>query len=355
MPTTGSAASATGVPLSAPLRTWMEGAFQESLSEVRVYTDSPLALVLGARALAMGNSVHFAPGQWNPHSPGGRFVLAHELAHVLQQRAGRVHGGAGAGLHVDTDPELEAEADWAGARAARGEQVRLSRPARHAAWRAHPQHASFEAAVVQCLPGEDVIDTYRHVAFLRFGIKPGSDMQVGAFTYHFDDHSRIEVVEGFISDIPVVPWVRVAPDTLTPLIKNAGDDNGHLIADSLGGPAHGANFVGMTPWLNRAFDDQTSQTPAATWSRAEAWIRNYKAANPTHQLGMRVEVGYPNFQQNENYFRPTGLRLFVRDHQLRAQFDNPWTLAGVDHPNNPGIVFDNRTNLQILSGFTIDF
>ena len=49
-------------------------------------------------------------------TPGAepRAVLGHELAHVVQQRAGTAKGGQGAGLAVNRDPGLEAEADRAG-------------------------------------------------------------------------------------------------------------------------------------------------------------------------------------------------------------------------------------------------
>jgi hypothetical protein len=57
-----------------------------------------------------------ASGAVDLHSAEGLALIGHELAHVLQQRAGRVPGGG-----VNEDPALEAEADQAGRRAARGE------------------------------------------------------------------------------------------------------------------------------------------------------------------------------------------------------------------------------------------
>ena len=39
-------------------------------------------------ALAPGNDVQFAPGQFQPGTPGGQHLIAHEFAHVLQQRGG---------------------------------------------------------------------------------------------------------------------------------------------------------------------------------------------------------------------------------------------------------------------------
>lgn len=52
-------------------------------------------------------------------------MLGHELAHVVQQRAGRVQGTQAMGLPVNLDENLEREADRAGADAAHGRKVRM--------------------------------------------------------------------------------------------------------------------------------------------------------------------------------------------------------------------------------------
>ncbi|MFG2196100.1 DUF4157 domain-containing protein [Streptomyces sp. NPDC048639] len=65
----------------------------------------------------MGDDMVFASGRYRPHTRWGRELLAHELAHVLQQRAGRAHSAAGAAL--------EAEALAAGRTVAGGRPVVL--------------------------------------------------------------------------------------------------------------------------------------------------------------------------------------------------------------------------------------
>jgi hypothetical protein len=106
-----------GQPLPDELRTAMEGAFGADFADVRVHQGGHVS-ELGAQAYTQGTALHFAPGQYAPDSPAGRELIGHELAHVVQQRSGRVATGDGA---INTDPQLEAEADAAGARAARGE------------------------------------------------------------------------------------------------------------------------------------------------------------------------------------------------------------------------------------------
>jgi hypothetical protein len=43
---------------------------------------------VGARAFALGEDLVFARGEYRPETPGGRRLLAHELAHVAQDRSG---------------------------------------------------------------------------------------------------------------------------------------------------------------------------------------------------------------------------------------------------------------------------
>jgi Domain of unknown function (DUF4157) len=97
----------------------MEGAFGTSFDDVKITANSSKAKEAGALAFAQGNNIHFAPGQYNPESKGGQELLGHELAHVVQQRQGRVQANAEVnGLPVNNDHALESEADQMGAKAA---------------------------------------------------------------------------------------------------------------------------------------------------------------------------------------------------------------------------------------------
>lgn len=101
----------------------MEASFGADFSGVRIHQDSQ-ADSLGALAYTQGSDIHLAPGQYAPHTQGGKELLGHELAHVLQQSEGHVRTTAFAGgVPLNDDPALEREADDLGARAARGERV----------------------------------------------------------------------------------------------------------------------------------------------------------------------------------------------------------------------------------------
>jgi hypothetical protein len=72
-----------------PFRQKMEQMFESDFSQVKVY-ESHLPTLQGAQAYATGNAVHFAPGAVDMMTETGERAVAHELAHVVQQRGGRV-------------------------------------------------------------------------------------------------------------------------------------------------------------------------------------------------------------------------------------------------------------------------
>ena len=78
-----------GIPLPADVREDMAGALGDSFADVRVHTDAlagALARSVEARAFTTGADIFFAGDSYEPGSPHGRALLAHELAHVVQQR-----------------------------------------------------------------------------------------------------------------------------------------------------------------------------------------------------------------------------------------------------------------------------
>ena len=84
-----------GQPLPAPLRVRMERAFAVDFSGVRVHTGPEadnLNRSLQARAFTTGQDLFFKRGEYNPDSPVGQELIAHELTHVVQQRGGAAEG-----------------------------------------------------------------------------------------------------------------------------------------------------------------------------------------------------------------------------------------------------------------------
>lgn len=96
--TTGIPARAGGSPLDAQLRATMEGRFGVDFGSVRLHTGDRAerdAADVHARAFTVGDDVVFGAGEYVPHTAEGRRLIAHELAHVIQQRraVGPVVGG----------------------------------------------------------------------------------------------------------------------------------------------------------------------------------------------------------------------------------------------------------------------
>ncbi|BAT52100.1 hypothetical protein NOS3756_10310 [Nostoc sp. NIES-3756] len=82
-----------GQPMADNIRKPMEQAFGADFSGVKVHTDTQsdqLNRSIQARAFTTGQDVFFRQGEYNPGSRGGQELLAHELAHVVQQNGGMV-------------------------------------------------------------------------------------------------------------------------------------------------------------------------------------------------------------------------------------------------------------------------
>ncbi len=77
-----------GRPLDLPTRSFMEPRFGRDFSGVRVHTDSAAAesaRAVNANAYTVGQDIVFDEGKYNPSSQAGKRLLAHELAHTVQQ------------------------------------------------------------------------------------------------------------------------------------------------------------------------------------------------------------------------------------------------------------------------------
>jgi len=104
--------SGGGRPLDGATRAFFEPRFGHDFGAVRVHDDAQAdasARAVAARAYTVGAHVVFRAGGYAPSSVSGRQVLAHELAHVVQQRGATMPSG---GLRVAPASDAsEREAD----------------------------------------------------------------------------------------------------------------------------------------------------------------------------------------------------------------------------------------------------
>jgi hypothetical protein len=80
-----------GRPLPDPVRAELEPRFGVRFADVRIHTDARAAELAGeidARAFTHRGEIFFGAGEYEPETGEGRRVIAHELAHVVQQRGG---------------------------------------------------------------------------------------------------------------------------------------------------------------------------------------------------------------------------------------------------------------------------
>ena len=99
-----------GQPLDSGARAFFEPRFGHDFSHVRVHTGTQAAegaRVLQARAYTTGNHIVFDAGEYAPSSDRGARLLAHELAHTVQQSGKQnapiqrmLHVGAGLALNT---------------------------------------------------------------------------------------------------------------------------------------------------------------------------------------------------------------------------------------------------------------
>jgi GNAT superfamily N-acetyltransferase len=177
-------ASGGGKPLPEMVRGKMEAALGADFSSVRVHV-GPQAERIGAIAFTIGSDIYFAPGRYQPDTLHGQQLLGHELAHVVQQRAGRVRNPIGSELAVVQDHALEAEADRLGWHAA-----------------AHRAAAQAKMRSVPAPPATPVrISPPIGAGSGSFRLTAGVDgRQVGSVMVHAHDKGAVEVTDLHVAE-----------------------------------------------------------------------------------------------------------------------------------------------------------
>jgi hypothetical protein len=80
-----------GQPLPKSVRSFFEPRFGRDFSSVRLHTSrhaADAAQAVNAKAFTIGRDIVFGSGQYSPYTQAGKGLLAHELAHVVQQQGG---------------------------------------------------------------------------------------------------------------------------------------------------------------------------------------------------------------------------------------------------------------------------
>lgn len=120
-----------GQPLDVGTRAFFEPRFGRDFSQVHLHADAKAAesaRAVNALAYTVGRDLVFDSGQYAPGTIAGRRLLAHELAHSVQQSANakQEQGSQMASNSLSVNQEAEVEADQAAADLVTGQQIVVS-------------------------------------------------------------------------------------------------------------------------------------------------------------------------------------------------------------------------------------
>ena len=114
-------------PLENSTRGFMEKQFGHDFSHVRIHHDAPMDHVapgMDAYAVTRGSDIYFSAGSYAPEESFGRQILAHELAHVVQNDSLASPAGVS---------DLESEAEQAASHVAEGRPASVQHASKHPA------------------------------------------------------------------------------------------------------------------------------------------------------------------------------------------------------------------------------
>lgn len=205
----------SGRPMDEPTRVAMEQQFRHDFSGVRLHTGATAAQsarAVHALAYTVGRDVVFGQGQYAPQSPTGRRLLAHELAHVVQQ-----HGSSGpAGSIGWADSALEHEADRAADRVSAGGVAPTMRAAPHAglARQAVPAESSSSETATTCRRPITAGDLLRPLPF-RIGDRPSGRYTISRVEPLGNNRKRVVLSTGQRYIVNRTPWTRSGTGPVT--------------------------------------------------------------------------------------------------------------------------------------------
>jgi hypothetical protein len=102
-----------GQPIDPVARRFFEPRFGRDLGDIRLHTSaaaSQAASAVRAKAFTVGPHIAFAADYDGVHTDGGKRLLAHEIAHVIQQGNHRTPGTQGVGHRLDRKVTIDAKA-----------------------------------------------------------------------------------------------------------------------------------------------------------------------------------------------------------------------------------------------------
>ncbi|MGH7512752.1 MAG: eCIS core domain-containing protein [Gemmatimonadales bacterium] len=194
------------------IRAAMELGLGADFSAVRIHTDARAAesaRAVDSLAYTVGKDIAFAAGRYEPGSRDGRRLLAHELAHVRQQRSGSADAGE---LRLgDTSAPEETEAESAAAAVVGGRRVtpttrtgapvlaRFSDTGHHVVEEAGLAGAGFTEAQIKAVERGNIQRDYSQVGVVGNALLLCDPKAYGGYRpeEHFDNYLWDAVTQGW--------------------------------------------------------------------------------------------------------------------------------------------------------------
>lgn len=218
------AASQHGAPLPAPVRARFEASLGADLGAVRIHHDAAAATAaaaMGARAYAHGDDVFMAAGEYQPHTDEGLGLLAHEVAHTVQQRGGGATRQAKLTVSSPGDAH-EVDADRAAAAMIRGDRYALAGTGLGIQRWIDPAMAAWAQAFVAQAPPELIPTLVAQIRAARARPAPAASgvpvpLSLGDDAHGAEGRIRFEDLEDLLHlaqgrQRPANPYASVGPD-----------------------------------------------------------------------------------------------------------------------------------------------
>jgi Domain of unknown function (DUF4157) len=272
----------------------METRFGRDFGGVRIHTGEQAAAsasAAGALAYTVGSHIVFGVGSYAPASPAGRALLAHELAHTIQQRGSPARDLRRIGV-VDQGGASEREAERAALAAADGRAVTLSA--------APLQMARQRSGDLKAIKRWSYVAYEREVRLMYYEPPPKTDED--PYAEQAEGAKKPRAIQ-----IGTIPWLTNNPGNITvdPKAEARRQAAGMALA---GGGGAGSMFAGPV-----AESLQTLQT-APYQMGATTTFRGRYAVFPTPTAGRAAILPYlsalARFRNRPNLTVAEALKIF---------------------------------------------
>jgi len=182
-----------GRPLEPALKSEFEARFRHDFASIRIHANAEAESAadrLGARAFTFGDDIVFGRGEFRPHAPDGRALLAHELTHALQQR-GRAEAPTNEAPIGAPSGALEEEAAQAGRAVANDRRPVVSAGAAPAQIQRQPKPDA--PAPVDPLSTQSPSKTMADPSYFENGVKSVSFYAAQLAILHYEDGSELRL------------------------------------------------------------------------------------------------------------------------------------------------------------------